>query len=991
GVTGGAAVGAFSGIGELRGSATATTDRLTGLGAAASWTLGASDSYASADSGGMTRMLAFSNIEALQGGSMADAFTVSAAHTGALMGGAGADTFNLNAALTGTANGEGGADTFALGASGSATALDGGADMDVLQGRDAAAVWTVGATAIGYAAGGAMQTLPAFSDIEVLRGGMLADTFIVSGARSLRLEGGAGADVFTLTAALTGSLSGEGGADRFNLDMGGSVSGGIAGGMGADTFDFNGGTVTGTVAGGAGADVLDFADSTMAVSVTLSGTPDADGFGGGVTGGATVGAFSGIGELRGGPATTDRLTGLGAAASWTVGAADRYASGGQTLAFGGIEELQGGSAADAFTVNGAHTGDLRGGAGADTFTVEAALTGGLSGEGGADTFNLNPGGGVSGAIGGGLGADRFRLEGDYSGASLRGEAGADRFLVSAAGRARLLDGGADADTLELPEGGAGFARAVLVTPTLGRVYGFRDGASIGRYIGSFQDFESVSSPDLETYLLARPDMPGAALEIAAPSLAGSLSGTAPAPEARTFHGEGALESLSLPDLSRFAGPVFLGGMIPEAVPETALPRVSDPALASAADGRGVETGRLRLTGALWTPGRLVLLARQVILDGDLAAGASSPDLRRAAGSGGNLSIFAVGGAEADGDIAPAPEGGQRSLYAGNALIVAAGRFLRPGSTVIELGPSGQLRFAQSADEDPAFHPRSRFFGGGLDVAAQRAVAALGLSGTVREFADLVNQPAVAAEVFLPIDRSVGGADPAGAGSGSLAGNLERLDAAPGPGQPLTVQDPGDAPGAAAPEGSLVVDVAMVVLLTDRSSLAAEDLRRLTGAVERVVEGLGQLEGAGDGAAGPSELGARFLRYQQAIGQYFKRLSALFIDPSLFEESIQLFTTIGKGLALYLSQCEEWEGCVPPLELEELEGLIAKVERALSTASPDQAPQYRRVLQDYRQLREEYIEYLEGEEDDALAARGAATPPLRVASRGAFAAPSPRRR
>jgi len=50
------------------------------------------------------------------------------------------------------------------------------------------------------------------------------------------------------------------------------------------------------------------------------------------------------------------------------------------------------------------------------------------------------------------------------------------------------------------------------------------------------------------------------------------------------------------------------------------------------------------------------------------------------------------------------------------------------------------------------------------------------------------------------------------------------------------------------------------------------------------------------------------------------------------------------------------------------------------------------LQDYRQLREEYIEYLEGEEeDDALAARGAATQPLRLASRDAFAAPSPRRR
>ncbi|MDD9863143.1 MAG: filamentous hemagglutinin N-terminal domain-containing protein, partial [Gammaproteobacteria bacterium] len=425
-VSGGATVSSFTDIGEVRGGAV-TADRLTGLDAAASWVLGTSDGYFSADSGGMMRVLFFSGMEDLQGGSMADAFTVSGAHTGDLHGGSGADTFNLNAALTGMANGEAGADRFTLGASGSASGgLDGGGDTDTLEGLDAAATWTL-AAGNTYASGTLMQS---FSNIEDLQGGTAADTFTVSGAHTGELMGGGGADEFTLTAELTGGLSGEGGADVFNLNAGGSVSGGIAGGQDADTFDFNGGTVKGAVSGGAGADVLDFAGLPMAVSVSLSGTPSADGFDGSVSGGAVVG-FSGTSELRGSAAaTTDRLTGLDAGASWALGASDSYASadsGGamRTLSFSGMEDLQGGSMADAFTVSGAHTGDLIGGAGADTFNLNAALTGNLMGEGGADTFTLNTGGSVSGGVSGGLDADTFDFNGGTVTGTVYGGAGAD--------------------------------------------------------------------------------------------------------------------------------------------------------------------------------------------------------------------------------------------------------------------------------------------------------------------------------------------------------------------------------------------------------------------------------------------------------------------------------------------------------------------------------------------------------------------------------------
>ncbi|MDD9817266.1 MAG: hypothetical protein OXU61_03885, partial [Gammaproteobacteria bacterium] len=330
-------LGASAGVsGKIAGGM--GTDTLQGRNADATWTLssGDDDIYSVAGMDALTQ--SFNGIENLQGGSMADIFVAGAAHTGDLMGGDGADVFTLTAALTGSLLGEGGADVFHLnsngsvnddiqggagadvfnlnavyssntlegnagndrfviGASGAAASLDGGADTDTLQSRDAVATWTLSAASVGYEVGGVAQPLPAFSNMEVLRGGAMADTFMVSGARSFSLEGGGGADVFTLTAALTGSLSGEGGADTFNLNMGGSVSGGIAGGMEADTFDFNGGTVAGTVAGGAGADVLDFAGLTSAVSVTLSGTPSADGFDGSVAGGATVSGFTDIGEL----------------------------------------------------------------------------------------------------------------------------------------------------------------------------------------------------------------------------------------------------------------------------------------------------------------------------------------------------------------------------------------------------------------------------------------------------------------------------------------------------------------------------------------------------------------------------------------------------------------------------------------------------------------------------------------------------------------------
>ena len=82
----------FDDITELSGGM-ATTDILVGQDADATWTLTAGDdSYSSA-----SRTLSFRGVEDLRGGSGADDFTVSGAHSGNLQGGAGSDSFALTA------------------------------------------------------------------------------------------------------------------------------------------------------------------------------------------------------------------------------------------------------------------------------------------------------------------------------------------------------------------------------------------------------------------------------------------------------------------------------------------------------------------------------------------------------------------------------------------------------------------------------------------------------------------------------------------------------------------------------------------------------------------------------------------------------------------------------------------------------------------------------------------------------------------------------
>ena len=295
---------------------------------------------------------------------------------------------------------------------------------NTLHGIDIASSWILGREN-SYTVGD--QVLQ-FSMVEDVQGGSMADTFTVDGPHTGNIRGGAGADIFTISSrgSATGSITGGSGDDSFAIR--GSVNGNIDGGIGNDSFAFNGGSVSGTVSGGVDSDSLNFASIAKAVRIVLSGTDNA-GFSGRVRDGATV-AFSGVDVITGSSSNADTLQGLDIASSWILGMEDSYTAGDKVLRFSMVEDMQGGSEADTFTVNGTHRGNLSGGAGDDTFSLDAGgsvsgtinggadsdvfnigsiVTGSLSGGNGADTFNMNAGGMVTGIVDGGAGTDIFIL------------------------------------------------------------------------------------------------------------------------------------------------------------------------------------------------------------------------------------------------------------------------------------------------------------------------------------------------------------------------------------------------------------------------------------------------------------------------------------------------------------------------------------------------------------------------------------------------------
>ncbi|MFO0927686.1 MAG: hypothetical protein U0736_11720 [Gemmataceae bacterium] len=208
-----------------------------------------------------------------------------------LVGGSGVDTYNVSVNHTGNLDGQGGGDVFNL----------------------------TGGIVTGDLIGDAGD------DHFNFDGGSVAG----------HVTGDAGNDTFDVTAAatVTGGLSGGDGVDTFNI--GATLTASINAGVGADIININAsGSVSGTVAGGADQDRLSYASYNAAVVVDLAGVGAIDGFNG--TANGISGGFTDINEVVGGD-PNDTLQGVDANANWDVDGTDLYTSGGNNLEFSDME------------------------------------------------------------------------------------------------------------------------------------------------------------------------------------------------------------------------------------------------------------------------------------------------------------------------------------------------------------------------------------------------------------------------------------------------------------------------------------------------------------------------------------------------------------------------------------------------------------------------------------------------------------------------------
>ena len=132
----------------------------------------------------------------------------------------------------------------------------------MLMGRDAVVMWVVSGTNSGTYDG---QT---FTGMEDLEGGSMADVFDLQSGGSLSgsIEGGAGANTYQLNGGtVTGGITAGDDGDTFDVNM--AYTGDLTGGAGDDTFDIDA-EVTGSLDGAGGEDRFELA---AAVTAAVSG------------------------------------------------------------------------------------------------------------------------------------------------------------------------------------------------------------------------------------------------------------------------------------------------------------------------------------------------------------------------------------------------------------------------------------------------------------------------------------------------------------------------------------------------------------------------------------------------------------------------------------------------------------------------------------------------------------------------------------------------
>ncbi|MBL4608614.1 MAG: filamentous hemagglutinin N-terminal domain-containing protein, partial [Pseudomonadales bacterium] len=488
-----------------------------------------------ANTGVVDHVAAFSGIQTLIGGTNNDTFTLSASGPviTAINGGGGAglntlvakvdqdNAWNITRTDGGSVNGvasfdgiqtlQGGnlADNFTLSESGSITGkIIGGSGANSLTGRDVSTRWNI----TGVNTGSSTDVI-VFRDIQTLTGGDQADNFIVenTGSISTLINGGGG----------NNRLQALGLDNSWNItsDNAGSVNGvpvfrniqTLVGGDGADDFIIGGlGKVAGGIQGGAGDNSLQGRNTANTWTITDSNT-------GNVINVTDVMAFEDIQTLKGGTGNdTFFLKGAGAISggieggtgqnslqsrnennTWSI-TGENSGEVNHVASFSDIQTLIGGSANDKFSLDlhGAISTAIQGGGGVNTlfardqyvnaWLIDRVDGGSVDGvkafeniqilRGGslADEFRLSENGSVSGKIVGGIGANcligrdaltDWLIDGVDAGSSddvasfsdiqtLIGGANVDWFKLETAGFiSTLIDGGDGLNSLQAGNSG----------------------------------------------------------------------------------------------------------------------------------------------------------------------------------------------------------------------------------------------------------------------------------------------------------------------------------------------------------------------------------------------------------------------------------------------------------------------------------------------------------------------------------------------------------
>ena len=399
---------------------------------------------------GMLNAISFAGFEDLVGGSAADTFSFADGVTaaGSFDGAAGTDTADFSAWTSAVTLDLAGS-TIAGSPFSSIEHFDAGTASNILTGPNAPTVWTI--TGLDSGSAGGID----FTNFDNIVAGSSDDTFMFgpAGMLSGALDGAGGNNAIQgPDAATTYTLTGEDAGFAPFIAAGFTNISNLVGGAAADVFLFqSAGRVTGGVDGGLGADTLDQGALTSPITIDLpAGTA------------TRAGTIAGLETFVGG-AGVNTFIGPAAGASWTINAVDAGSAG--SLAFENFANLVGGGGADVFTFAGAGTltGVLDGAGGTDelrgpdadvTYTIDAAgagsatfLTGGfaaieaITAGSGDDVFAISGGGSVAGLLDGGAGDNRI----DYTGfagpvtvnlpagsaTAIGGFAGVDEFTGSA--------------------------------------------------------------------------------------------------------------------------------------------------------------------------------------------------------------------------------------------------------------------------------------------------------------------------------------------------------------------------------------------------------------------------------------------------------------------------------------------------------------------------------------------------------------------------------